>query len=65
MAAGAGEVAAVVAGAGATGGTTKEGVGATGGAVAEVVLGPPTVGAPGVELTAGGGEFRRTHGRKE
>ena len=65
MAAGAGEVAAVAVGVGATGGAMKEGVGATGGAAAEVVLGPPTVGAPGVELTAGEGEFRRTRGRKE
>ena len=43
MAAGAGEVAA--------------GAGVTGGPTVEIVLGPSTAGAPGLELTAGGGEF--------
>ena len=67
MVAGAGEVVAAAAGVGATGDA------AAGGAAAEVegsvadqaVMGPPTAGAPGLELTAGGGEVRRTRGRKE
>ena len=33
--------------------------------VADAVLGQPAVGAPGLELTAGGGEVLCTHGRKE
>ena len=53
MAAGAGEVVAAAAGAGATGG-----------AATEAVLGPLAAGDPGVELTAGGGEFWRTRDRK-
>ena len=34
-------------------------------AVADAVLGQSAVGAPGLELTAGGGEVLCTHGRKE
>ena len=56
---------APIAGARATGGVPAAGAGATGGALAEVVLGPPEAGVPGVELTAGGGEFQSTRGRKE
>ena len=41
------------------------GTGATGGAVAGAVLGPPAMGALGLELTAGGGEVRRTRGQNE
>ena len=78
MAVGAGEVAVVAVGgaaatgAGATGDATaaggaaaKGGAAVEGGAVAEGVLGLPAEGAPRVERTAGGGEFRRTRGRKE
>ena len=54
MAARAGEVAAVAVGAGATGGPTVK-----------AVLGPPAVGAPGVELMSGGGECRCTRDQKE
>ena len=38
---------------------------AKGCAVALAVLGPSVADALGVELTAGGGEFQRTHGWKE
>ena len=71
MAAGVGEVAAVAAEAGATGGTAGvEGrattlAGVIGCAAATAVLGPLEADALGVELTAGGGEVRRTRDRKE
>ena len=62
---------AAAAEAGATGGATgAEGhaaalTGAIGRAVAAAVLGLPAANAPRVELTAGGGEVRRTRDRKE
>ena len=39
--------------------------GAIGRAAAAAVLGLPATNAPGMELTVGGGEFRRTRGQKE
>ena len=56
MAAGAGVVVATAAGAGETGSTAIEGDKATRGAAAEAMLGPPTAGAPRLELMVGGGE---------
>ena len=55
----------VVAAAGAAGIVAAALVGAKGHMAATAMLGPRAAGAPGLELTEGGGEVRCTRGRKE